>query len=305
MGSRMMYELCEKHGIDLESPWPPQFPESERSAAPKAPTKPTAAPAKPLAKVIQFPLLLTDDTRAVSNPLIRSALFAAIQGKDRQLLNDCEIATVDGWKVIFSGEQFNQDDKDTFIQIVFMVRHRPFGEYVVIPAHALLKGLGRSTGGDHHQQLKDEIERLVKGTLKIIGKDCDYIGHLIDDAIQDKTSKHWIIRLNPKFAALFTESSYTVINWEQRKKLKRKDLARWLQLELASHAAPFPRGVEYYREKSGSRTARLGDFRKKLRTALDDLKANGDINGWAIDAADLVHIERTPAPTQGRHLAKK
>jgi hypothetical protein len=267
-----------------------------------------AAPApeaeKPLAQVIQLPLLFGDNTRAASNPLVRSALFAAIQGKDRQLLNDCEIPTVDGWKMVFSGEQFNQNDKDAFMQLVFMARNTPLGEYVTAPAYAILKGLGRDTGGRAHQTLKEEIERLVKGTLKLAGKNYDYIGHLIDDAMQDKDSQHWMYRLNPRFAPLFAEDCYTLIDWDQRKKLKRKDLARWLQLELATHAAPFARSVGFYREKSGSRST-LKVFRRSLRQALDELKANGDIVGWSIDAADLVHIERTPSPAQGRHLAKK
>ena len=270
-------------------------------------TEPVKAqhPQPPPSKILQFPLPFGDETRAAANPLVRSALFAAIKGKDRQLLNDCEIATVEGWKMIFSGEQFNQDDKDTLMQLVFMMKHKPIGEYVTIPAHAILKGLGRDVGGKAHQALKEEIERLVKGTLKLEGKQYDYIGHLIDDAAQDKTSKYWVIRFNPRFAPLFADDSYTLIDWSQRKKLKGKDLARWLQLELATHAVPFARSVDYYREKSGSRVARLCDFRKALIRALDNLKTSGDIAKWLIDATDLVTIERTPSASQKKHIIKK
>ena len=70
-------------------------------------TEPVKAqhPQPPPSKILQIPLPFGDETRAAANPLVRSALFAAIKGKDRQLLNDCEIATVEGWKMIFSGEQ--------------------------------------------------------------------------------------------------------------------------------------------------------------------------------------------------------
>ena len=276
---------------------------AERDRRQSDPTEPQQP--QPPAKILQFSLPFGDETRAAANPLVRSALFAAIQGKDRQLLNDCEIATVEGWKMIFSGEQFNQDDKDTLMQLVFMAKHKPIGDYVTIPAHAILKGLGRDVGGKAHQTLKEEIERLVKGTLKLEGKQYDYIGHLIDDAAQDKTSKYWVFRFNPRFASLFADDSYTLIDWNQRKKLKGKDLARWLQLELATHAAPFARSVDYYREKSGSRAKSLRHFREALRRALNNLKANGDIAEWSIDTADLVTIERTPSASQQKHIINK
>ena len=276
---------------------------AERDRRQSDPTEPQQP--QPPAKILQFSLPFGDETRAAANPLVRSALFAAIQGKDRQLLNDCEIATVEGWKMIFSGEQFNQDDKDTLMQLVFMAKHKPIGDYVTIPAHAILKGLGRDVGGRAHQTLKEEIERLVKGTLKLEGKQHDYIGHLIDDAAQDKTSKYWVFRFNPRFASLFADDSYTLIDWNQRKKLKGKDLARWLQLELATHAAPFARSVDYYREKSGSRAKSLRHFREALRRALNNLKASGDIAEWSIDTADLVTIERTPSASQQKHIVNK
>jgi len=276
---------------------------AERDRRQSDPTEPQQP--QPPAKILQFSLPFGDETRAAANPLVRSALFAAIQGKDRQLLNDCEIATVEGWKMIFSGEQFNQDDKDTLMQLVFMAKHKPIGDYVTIPAHAILKGLGRDVGGKAHQTLKEEIERLVKGTLKLEGKQHDYIGHLIDDAAQDKTSKYWVFRFNPRFASLFADDSYTLIDWNQRKKLKGKDLARWLQLELATHAAPFARSVDYYREKSGSRAKSLRHFREALRRALNNLKASGDIAEWSIDTADLVTIERTPSASQQKHIINK
>jgi TrfA protein len=260
--------------------------------------------AKKNAEIIQFSLF-PPETRPASNPLVRSSLFAAIRGKDRQLLDNYEVATVDGWKITFSGEQFNQDDKDTLMQLVFMAGGKSAEEYLTIPAHAILRALGRDTGGKAHQTLKEEIERLVKGTIKLESKDVDYIGHFIDDATQDKTSRSWVFRINPRFAPLFAEKSYTLIDWEQRKRLKNKYLARWLQLELGTHAAPFARSVDFYREKSGSRAARLCDFRKALCSALNDLNENGDITGWTIDATDLVHIERIPSLSQQKHITSK
>jgi hypothetical protein len=38
---------------------------------------------------------------------------------------------------------------------------------------------------------------------------------------------------------------------------------------------------------------------------LDDLRAAGVIHNWAIDAGDLVHIDRTPSDSQLGHVRKK
>jgi hypothetical protein len=265
-----------------------------------------APPARSVpAKVIQFPLF-PEETRPTSNDLARSALFAAIKGKDRQWWRNEKIATVDGIEIICTGEQLNQDDHDTLMQLVFMAQQQPLGEEVIVPAHAVLKALGRGTGGSAHEQLKAEIERLTHGGLKLIGQRYDYIGHLIDYAVQDKRSKYWVYRLNPQLRQLFGLDQYTLIDWEQRKNLKQKDLARWLHLYLATHAAPFPVSVEFLHTASGSRTAELWKFRQRLRLALEELENNQDIKAWEIDQADLVHIDRGKAvsDSQRRHLAK-
>jgi hypothetical protein len=47
----------------------------------------------------------------------------------------------------------------------------------------------------------------------------------------------------------------------------------------------------------------LADFRKLLRSALAELEAIGAFKGH-IDENDLVVIEKTPTPTQKRHLRR-
>jgi len=64
------------------------------------------------------------------------------------------------------------------MQLVYMAAHKPLGEYVTVPANAILKALGRKIGKSQHKQLEVEITRLVSGTVivrqKSVGK---YIGH--------------------------------------------------------------------------------------------------------------------------------
>jgi hypothetical protein len=225
------------------------------------------------AKVIQFPLF-PNETRPVSNDMARSALFSCVQGKDRQMVKDELLATVEDVEIRFMGERFNQDDHDVLMQLVFMAKHKPLGEYVTIPARAILKGLGRTTGGKDHKRLEKEIERLVNSgvSLRDTRRKFKYIGHLIDDALQDEISRYWMYKFNPKLRALYDPSTYTLVEWEQRQDLSGKDLARWLHLYLATHAAPFPVKVDTLRELSGSRAKSLRHFREQLRFALADLK---------------------------------
>ena len=257
---------------------------------------------------LQFPLF-PEDTRPVSNDVARSALFSCVQGKDREVVKDALIATVEGVQIRFTGERFNQDDHDVLMQLVHIAAHKPLGEYVTVPAHSLLKLLGRKTGKTQHEQLRADLIRLRGGTvsLKNTRTRVEYIGGLIHDAAQDEGSRYWIFQLNPKLTALYGSANHTLIDWEQRKSLKGKDLARWLQLYISSHAAPFPVKVATLRDLSGSKAAELFKFRQGLRAALQNLMDNGDIAKWEIEpATDLVTLTRGEAITdsQRRHLAK-
>lgn len=257
------------------------------------------------AKLLHLPVI-PQETRPAVNVIANSALFSAIQGKDRQLLNDAHLDTQDGVEIIFFGEQFNQDDHDVLMQLVYAASRYELGTPVTVSAHSLLKALGRGTSGKEHKQLKAEIDRLVKGTIKLKTKRFDYVGHLIDDAQQDKKTKFWTYRANPTLGKFYDVGNYTLIDWEERKALKGKDLARWLQLQLSSHARPFPMKVATIRRLSGSQTKELYGFRQKLKIALNDLKTLGIIADWRIDAGDLVHVDRGDATSasQQRHLAK-
>ena len=72
---------------------------------------------------------------------------------------------------------------------------------------------------------------------------------------------------------------------------QRGEIAYWI-------ASPETRPPEGQR-------ADLRKFRFSLKQALEDLKEAGVIHHWAIDASDLVHIERTPSDSQLGHIRKK
>ena len=268
-----------------------------------------AAEPRPPGKVVQFPLPFPDDSPPVSNVIARSALFAAIKSKDRRKMHKEVVASQDGVEISFTGEQLNQDDHDNFMQLVKLASGRPLGQAVVVPANAILRTLGRSTGKSQHDQLRADMDRLVTGTVTIRANGIEYIGHLVDDALQDTREpvhkRHWAYRLNPRLVALFAPNRYTLNNWQTRQMLGQKELARWLQLWLESHAENFATGVATIRTRCGSTNGSLRSFRQQLREALDGLKEAGVIHNWAIDVGDLVHIDRTPSNSQIAHVLKK
>ena len=302
-------------------------PSTEEKAATKpsagtTPPVPAREPAEPTtAKLFLFPLPFGEDTRAVSNLLARCALFAAV--KERQFFREyVTVGEVGGAKVEYKGEQLNQDDHDTLLQLVKMARHKPFGANVEQAVNPVLRGLGRKTRESHRSQLFRETSRLVSGTVRItLPNGLRYEGHLIDDAITplDQATlpqyrRHLAYRLNPRLARFYAEDQTTLIDWKQRIKLKGRgsEVAKWLQFQIESHVEQFSMKVRTIHNRCGSTTKDLKHFRAILRQALALLKGAGIIAAWQIDPrpesepyGDLVTIERTPSPSQLKHLTPK
>ena len=270
---------------------------------------------KPPAKILQFPLPFGDDTRAVSNSMARCPLFAAV--KERQFFKDYVTAGKDGACTIeFAGEQLNQDDHDTLMQLVRMAVHKPFGEDVRVSVNSALLGLGRSTHAEQRRQFFEQISRIVRLTVRLTLPGLPrYEGHFVNDAStpQDQATlprfrRHLTYSLNSKFSRFFNQHAYTLFDWQERVSLKGRgsELAKWLHLWIIGNADQYPHKVETLHRLSGSRDKTLKSFRQNLRQALGLLKDAKIIADWRIDPeADLVHIDRTPSPAQLQHQARK
>ena len=272
-----------------------------------------AAKEPPPTPILRFPLPFGEHTRAVSNTLARGALFAPV--KERQFFRQyVRVGEIDGVTVEYKGEQLNQDDHDTFLQLVKMALHHPLGKDIDQAVNAVLRGLGRSNNQEQRRQLFEQVSRLVSGTVRLTTPAVRYEGHLLDDAStpQDQAAlprlrRHLAYRLNPRFARLYAESAYTLFDAQEHARLKGRgsQLAKWLYLWIIGNAQQYPHKVETIRQLCGSRLQDLNEFRRNLRRSLDLLKEAGIILSWRIDDADLVHIERTPSGSQQKHLANK
>lgn len=248
--------------------------------------------------------LWPDSVRAVPNAVLRGSLFTVSKqrstAKKRELL-----AAVDGIEIRFKGERFNQVDLDLWEMLLHLARLQPLGNQVQFTAHSLLKELGRGIGGKDHDDLKEDIARLLGGVVEITWTDTGktFLGHLVEKAYRDEGTQRYVVLFDEKMLSLY-EGGYSYIDWERRKALKGNSLAKWLQGFYASHAAPYPYKVETIKNLCGSTVGRLPDFRRLLKSALDELITVGSIKSWDIKD-DLIHVVTVTTKSQARHLNKK
>lgn len=249
--------------------------------------------------------LWPDSVRGVPNAVLRGSLFTVSKtrtiAKTRELL-----AAVEGIEIRFKGERFNQTDLDVWEMLLHLARMQPLGNRVEFSAHAFLKALGRGTSGKHHDELKEQIMRLVTGGIEITWtkEKKTFGGSLVSEFFRDEEAQRYIVVFSEKMLGLY-ESGYSHIDWNQRQALGSNNLAKWLHGFYATHAAPFPYKVETIKSLCGSKAGELYKFRQTLKKALNELTTTGAIKGWEINAEDLICIQRTPTLAQQKHIKNR
>jgi hypothetical protein len=260
------------------------------------------APAKPKQLSLE---LWPDAVRSLPNSVLRGALFGVSVTRKTHKKRTL-IAALENYEIRFKGETFNQTDLDTLQGMLHLARPHPLGTRVEFSVHSFLKELGRKVSGEQHEQFKEQIVRLMGGVVEItsIKDQKTFMGTLVHKAFRDEATGRYVVIFDEDMLQLY-QTGHTLIDWEQRQALGKNNLAKWLQGFYASHAKPFPYKVETIFNLCGSTTDRLGDFRKLLRLALDQLINVGAIKSWSIDPkTDLVEVVNVPSQTQLKHLAK-
>lgn len=245
------------------------------------------------AEVIQLPLW-PEPKRGTPNSFLRSALFSAIQSKDRQFLKEVTLASQDGITVKFTGEQLNQEDLTVWETLVHLARRHPLGNSCAFTAHGLLKALGLPTGGDQHRVLHSAIIRLTACAVEIRHDRKIYFGSLVESGAKDELTSHYVVRLNRDIIRLYGESQWTGIDWQQRLKLRRKPLAQALHAYYSSHRSPFPVTLAFLQKITGSKNTQAASFKRQCRVALDVLSHIGFLQSYTIEA-DRVTVSRNAA----------
>lgn len=245
------------------------------------------------AKVVQLPLW-RDDRRGTPNDFLRSALFAAIQGKDRKHLTKALLYSQKNLSIKFTGIQLNQEDLDVYQAILHCSREMPLGVEAHFTGYGLLKSLGLSTGGAMHERLENSIDRLTDCSLTIETDKYIYGGNrLIEKYSKRKEDGHYLIQLDRNLIQLFAPDGWSAINWEQRSQIQSKPLSQYLHGYFSSHDKPYPMKLSTLQELSGSPNKQPADFKRKIKTALDTLIKIGFLGSYSIDDGVLT-VKRIP-----------
>ncbi len=243
--------------------------------------------------VVQLPLW-PEPKRGAPNSFIRSALFAAIQSKDRKFMKEAVLASQDGITIKFTGEQLNQADLDVWETIVHLAREQPLGTVASFTAHGLLRALGMSTGNSQHKQLHSTLLRLTACAVEVTHEGKTYFGPLIKSGAKDEITRHYGVELNKGIIKLFGENQWTALDWQQRQELRGQPLAQALHAFYSSHRLPHAVKLQTIQAYTGSRNKQLASFKRQVQTALNELVIVGFLISFNLDG-DLVRVVRRTA----------
>ena len=228
--------------------------------------------------------------RGTPNTFLRSALFSAVQSKDRLDFKDEILASQAGIIVTYTGEQLNQEDLTVWETLVHLSRDELLGTICEFSAYEILKVLNLPSDGDSYVRLHKTIIRLTGGVVQIQHAGTTFFGTLIHSGKRDDESNFYRIELSKDLIKLYGKTEWTAVNWEQRAALKRKPLATALHGYFSTHKKPYPIKVETLLKFSGSRNKRLAGFKEKLKKALDELVKIEFLSSYYIDSNDLVTV---------------
>lgn len=243
--------------------------------------------------------------RGAPNAFLRSALFAAVQGKTRKVFKKRTLlASTENCQVRFQGVQLDQSDFDVWMQILHLARNQLPGFPVTFNGHELLKALNRGIGKGQYVWLADSIARLGGALVELTFQGRHTFGDHLLRYYRDEVSQHYVVELTEEMSRLFL-TGYTHLEWTQRQALMRKPLTLWLHGFLCSHAAPYPIKVATIYRLSGSSAKNFRDFKSRLQRSLQELTELEVLSGFEITQDGLITVARNPSPAQARSLARQ
>jgi len=277
--------------------------ERRKNISPQKSPNPINAPASPDPVQLDF---WEDGKRAAPNAIFRSALFPALNPKQKENRKFIEekIFSVAGLTVFFIGKQFDQSDLDVYLELLNMARPYPLGQPIKFSAYGLLKALGLTTGGKDHVRLHSVLRRLCGGVIEITDHKKRYFGQLIYGGIRDEITLNYEITINPKFANLFGFGMWASIDKVQRQALGRDATSKALQAYYSTHVAPSPHKFETLAKIVGLTDTNHRKIKFVLIKAHDHLKDVGFLTDYEV-TGDTIKAIMAPSQSQLKHIAKK
>jgi TrfA protein len=233
-----------------------------------------------------------EDRRGSPNSLMRCALFAAIQSKDREYLEKVSVFSQQGVTVTYTGKQLNQEDLTVWLALVDLMKKDSLGTECIFTGHEILKYMDLGTGGREYERLENSILRMVACAVVIKTEAQTYMGNLIHNCMIDESTKYYRITLNRHLIKLFGENDWTAINWQERKQLRNKPLCLKLHDYYSSHEIPLPVSLEFLLNITGSTNSQKASFKRQVKTALEELVKINFLKEYFIQG-EIVKVERT------------
>lgn len=248
------------------------------------------------AEVIQMPFW-PEPVRAAPSDMLRSALFGIRKKGSREFLaGDEALASWSGCELRYHGQRLDQFDEDVWLQALHLHRRQDLPSVVFSTNRAFLKELGLSGGGWNIERLHQSLTRLQGGVVKLDTPEYLFNRNLIGSWDLEKGTERIAIELEPEVTQLFA-GNVSMLDWQTRLALKT-GLAKWLHGYVQTHKAtnkhPHRVAIGLLRELCGATTS-LKDYRYKLKSACEQLKASGVICSWRVtpnDCLEFVRAER-------------
>jgi len=241
------------------------------------------------AKVYQL-ALWPETHRAMPTEFIRSALFAAIQGKDATYLERVEIANANDLSIVYTGHRLTQVHADVWEGIMHLARGMPESTQVKFRTKAFLRLIGRHTGKRQRDELRLWWAHLAATCVELHDKKNGrrYFGSMLPRGAErtERDDSVYVVEINRDLARLF-DRGFSTVDWEQRKRLMKKPLCLWLQHHFS--AFPKPITIKTLHTLSGSNAQHLRQFRAKLNVALGELVEAGVLTSHRFEG-DTLHV---------------
>ncbi len=232
-----------------------------------------------------------EDRHGSPNSLMRCALFAAIQSKDREYLEKVSVFSQQGVTVTYTGKQLNQEDLTVWLALVDLMKKDPLGTECRFTAHEILTYMSLDVGGTQYGRLALSVRRMTACLVEIETERYIYGRSLIESFDIDKSTNEYRVKLSRHLIKLFGENDWTAINWEERKQLRNKPLCLKLHDYYSSHEKPLPISFEFLSDITGSLNKQKADFKRKVRTALNELVKIDFLREYSIEG-EIVKVER-------------
>jgi hypothetical protein len=238
--------------------------------------------------------LVFEDKRTIPNAFIRSALFGMVKRGSRAFVQNQQVFSFHQYEINYTGEMLDQSDLSAWDTVVYLAKTSNSNEILVTTRYKILQELGLTNTGLNSKALMARLKRLQAGQVEIKYKNSKgravwYIGSLLDDVLVDETTSELQIRFNKRLLTIFSDNDYSVINNNYRKELGESQLARWIYHLYSSSDTLYPITVDFLKKLSRS-NAELKEFRRQLKTAMNDLEQLGW--SWNISNDDKLIIQK-------------